>query len=181
MKRFLLFLPLIVAAGIFFLFSQMLEHDPNELQLARKDKPVPAFALPALRDASRILTEQNLRGEPMLVNVWATWCPSCHVEHPYLNKLAKQYGVKVVGLNYKDEREEALKWLARLGDPYVFNIFDEDGRLGLDLGVYGAPETYLVDAGGIIRYRHVGVVDDKVWHEILLPRMQEAGWQGAES
>jgi len=175
MKRALLFLPLVLGAGLFFLFNQMLGHDPSELQLARKDQPVPVFSLPDLHQPDKLITEADLKGRPMLVNVWATWCPSCRVEHPYLLKLAREYGVTIVGLNYKDEREAALRWLVELEDPYAISVFDEEGRLGLDLGVYGAPETYVIDAGGVIRYRHVGVVDEKVWQTVLAPLIESFG------
>ncbi len=112
-----------------------------------------------------------MRGRPALVNVWATWCPSCKVEHPYLNQLAQQ-GVVIHGVNYKDDNAAALKWLAEFHNPYQLDIRDEQGSLGLDLGVYGAPETFLIDAKGIIRYKHVGVVDATVWREQLAPLYQ---------
>jgi len=103
-----------------------------------------------------------------LVNIWATWCVSCRVEHPYLNKLAES-GVRIVGLNYKDDTVAAQQWLTDLGNPYQWNIVDKDGRLGVDLGVFGAPETYVLDKQGVIRYKHVGVVDQRVWDEKMLP------------
>ncbi len=175
MKRLLLFIPLVVIAAMFLLFQQMIDHDPTAMDLARKDKPVPDFALPDLHEPQRFITQSDLKGKPALVNVWATWCPSCRVEHPYLVTLAKEKDIQVIGLNYKDERDEALKWLDTLGNPYAFTIFDEEGRLGLDLGVYGAPETYVIDAQGIIRYRHVGVVNEKVWKTVLEPLLRQSG------
>ena len=107
-----------------------------------------------------------------LFNVGATWCASCRVEHPFLTRLAAD-GLPIYGINYKDEDEPALRWLAELGDPYRLSIVDAEGSLGLDLGVYGAPETYVVDARGVIRYRHVGVVNERVWREILGPIVDE--------
>ena len=104
------------------------------------------------------------KGQVILLNVWATWCPSCRAEHGYLVDLASQ-GVAIVGLNYKDERPAALSWLGRLGDPYVFNIFDPKGELGFDLGVYGAPETFLIDSMGLIKVRHVGALTEEVWEK----------------
>ncbi|WP_371333222.1 DsbE family thiol:disulfide interchange protein [Hahella sp. CCB-MM4] len=175
MRRVLLFIPLVVIVAMFLLFQQMIGHDPSALELARKDKPMPEFALPDLHDTQRFLTQNDLKGKPMLLNVWATWCPSCRVEHPYLLKLARENGVKLVGLNYKDDRDAALEWLDKLDNPYAFVLFDAEGKLGLDLGVYGAPETYVIDANGIIRYRHVGVVNEKVWKEILEPLLQTPG------
>jgi len=102
------------------------------------------------------------------LSVWATWCAACRVEHPHLNRLAEQ-GVPIVGLNYKDERDKAVEWLAERGDPYTQVIYDPEGSLGFDLGVYGAPETYLIDAKGIVRHRHVGVVDQDVWESDFEP------------
>jgi len=107
-------------------------------------------------------------GQVSLLNVWATWCVACRVEHPYLLDLAER-GVPIFGLNYKDDGSDARKWLLDLGNPYRLDIADREGTLGLDLGVYGAPETYLLDAGGVIRYRHVGIVDQQVWESILQP------------
>ena len=103
-----------------------------------------------------------------MVNIWATWCVSCRVEHPFLNKL-KDQGVRIVGLNYKDDSDAARQWLETLGNPYQWNIVDKEGRLGIDLGVFGAPETYILDEQGIIRFKHVGVVDQRVWDEKFLP------------
>ncbi len=173
MKRALLFLPLLVAAVIGVVLFWGLGNDPTKLESARIDDPVPAFSLPSLQDPSKLFSEEEFKGKVALLNVWATWCPSCRVEHPYLLKIAKEYGVPVIGLNYKDDRQAAKQWLIKLDDPYLFNIFDEKGRLGLDLGVYGAPETYIVDSEGIVRYRHVGVVDDRVWKTILEPRVKQ--------
>ena len=131
-------------------------------------KPVPAFALPSLNDESRIITQDTFKGKPYLLNVWATWCPSCKVEHPYLLELANM-GITIVGLNYKDESDEARSLLKAMEDPYVDNIVDADGRLGLDLGVYGAPETFVVDASGIIRFKVVGVVTEEIWARDIAP------------
>jgi cytochrome c biogenesis protein CcmG/thiol:disulfide interchange protein DsbE len=111
------------------------------------------------------------------LNVWATWCPACRDEHPYLVELAES-GVNVIGLNYKDEAKAALNWLATLGNPYRFNIYDPRGSLGFDLGVYGAPETYIIDTHGVVRFRHVGVVNEKVWIEKLKPVYESLGKQG---
>ncbi|MCB1701559.1 MAG: DsbE family thiol:disulfide interchange protein, partial [Halioglobus sp.] len=140
------------------------------------DRPLPDFNLPVLGQ-ERLLQRADLVGEPALLNVWATWCVSCRVEHPYLLQIAAS-GVPIYGINYKDEDAAAARWLAELGDPYRANIADREGSLGLDLGVYGAPETYLVDAEGVIRYRHVGVVDERVWQTILQPMYQQLSASG---
>ena len=165
--RVKLFIPLFLFVGLALFLFRGLQLDPTELPSALIDRPLPGFELPAL-GMERLLTREDVTGEVALFNVWATWCVSCRVEHPYLHKLAEQ-GVPIFGVNYKDDDADALKWLAELGDPYRLNIVDAQGSLGLDLGVYGAPETYLVDAQGLIRYRHVGIVDDRVWREVLEP------------
>lgn len=163
MPRLLLFIPL----GLFFVLGiflwRGLSLDPKELPSALIDKPFPEFKIASLQQPDRIVTKADFAGKPVLVNVWATWCPSCRQEHADLLAIAREGTLGIVGLNYKDDRAAAVKWLQDLGNPYIFNIFDEDGMLGLDLGVYGAPETYLVDAEGIVRYRHVGVVTEEVW------------------
>lgn len=168
MSRLKLFIPLIIFAVLAVFFWRGLSLDPTDMPSALIDKPMPAFSLPTLEDANQIITQDDLKGEVALVNVWATWCIACRVEHPYLVELANQ-GVRVIGINYKDDVAEAQRWLKNLHNPYVYSIIDADGRLGIDLGVFGAPETYVVDRQGVIRHKHVGVVDDKVWTEQLKP------------
>ncbi|HAG93001.1 MAG: DsbE family thiol:disulfide interchange protein [Pseudomonadales bacterium] len=175
-KLILYSLPLLAFLVLGYFFLKALNSDPSLLPSTRIDQKIPAFTLPALANAQRMLSEQDVKG-PLLLNVWATWCPSCKVEHPVLNELAKN-GIRIVGLNYKDVREAALKYLEYNGNPYQYSIYDEAGDLGLDLGVYGAPETYLVDAEGVIRYRHVGVVTPDNWRELLWPKWQEMGGKG---
>ncbi|WP_342622865.1 DsbE family thiol:disulfide interchange protein [Pseudomonas alkylphenolica] len=170
MKRWIMVLPLAVFLLVAVFLYRGLFLDPTELPSAMIGKPFPAFALKTVQDG-KPLTQADLIGKPALVNVWATWCPSCKVEHPYLNKLAEQ-GVVIHGVNYKDDNAAAIKWLAEFHNPYQLNISDDQGSLGLNLGVYGAPETFLVDAKGIIRYKHVGVVDATVWREQLAPLYQ---------
>lgn len=133
------------------------------------DRPVPAFSLRLLNDPQTVANNAMLEG-PALLNIWATWCNACKIEHPFLNKLAAE-GVAIYGINYKDDPAAALKWLEKGGNPYRFNLMDMDGALGFDLGVFGAPETYLVDDQGIIRYRHVGVLDESVWKARFRPLM----------
>ena len=169
MRRLLLkrFLPLVAFLVLVLLLVRGLSLDPTELPSARLGDRVPAFDLPLLNTAER-RSAGNWIGQPALLNVWATWCFSCRVEHPYLLELAGQ-GVVIYGLNYKDEPEKAAQWLVDLGNPYTETIVDQSGDFGLDLGVYGAPETYVIDADGIIRHRHVGVVNAQVWTEQLQP------------
>lgn len=172
--RVKLFIPLLVfvvlSAVFFHLESRIItgDYDPSTLPSALVGKPLPEFNLTTLADPNREITAIDLNGKPALLNVWATWCVSCRVEHSYLNSLANE-GVTIFGLNYKDDRVQATRWLSRLGNPYKLNLFDVDGKLGLNMGVYGAPETYVLDAQGIIRYRHVGVMDAKVWRSRVLP------------
>ncbi|MFD2643395.1 DsbE family thiol:disulfide interchange protein [Pseudomonas japonica] len=170
MKRWIMVLPLAVFLLVAVFLYRGLYLDPAELPSAMIGKPFPAFALANVQ-GDRQLTEADLKGKPALVNVWATWCVSCKVEHPVLNKLAQQ-GVVIYGVNYKDVNADALKWLAEFHNPYLLDIRDEQGSLGLDLGVYGAPETFFIDAKGIIRDKYVGVIDETVWREKLAPVYQ---------
>lgn len=164
-RRLLLFIPFIAALGLGVFLWKGLSLDPTELPSALIDRPFPAFAVASLQEPEKIITEADLKGKPALVNVWGTWCPACKIEHEHLINIAKE-GVTIVGVNYKDDRPAAKRWLKQLGNPYVFNIFDKEGRLGLDLGVYGAPETYVLDANGVIKYRHAGPVDERVWQQL---------------
>lgn len=168
MSRVKLFIPLMIFVVLAVFFWRGLSLDPTDMPSALIDRPMPAFSLPTVNDATQVVSEGDLKGEVTLLNVWATWCISCRVEHPYLVELAEQ-GVKIVGVNYKDDVQEAQKWLKNLHNPYVYSIVDADGRLGIDLGVFGAPETYVLDRQGVIRYKHVGVIDDKVWTEEIKP------------
>lgn len=173
MQRLKLFIPLAIFAVLAVLFWRGLSIDPTAMPSALIDKPVPKFSLPALREPAKgqseaLLNESLFIGRVSLLNIWATWCVSCRVEHPFLVELAEQ-GVPIVGVNYKDESGAARQWLQDLGDPYEHNIVDADGYLGLDLGVFGAPETYVVDSDGVVRYKHVGVVDERVWLDTLQP------------
>lgn len=169
---------LVAVFGVLFgvgLFAAMamfgINNDPRELPSALIGKPFPEFSTNSVDDADAVITQADLIGRPALVNVWATWCISCKVEHPVLNELAKQ-GVVIHGVNYKDNNEDAQRWLKEFLNPYQLNINDPKGALGLDLGVYGAPETFIIDKNGIIRHKFVGVVDKRVWREILAPIYQ---------
>jgi cytochrome c biogenesis protein CcmG/thiol:disulfide interchange protein DsbE len=166
----MLLAPLVLFLGMAALLYRGLYLDPSELPSALIGKPFPEFSLPAVQDG-KPLTRNDLLGKPALVNVWGTWCVACRVEHPVLTKLAEQ-GVVIYGVNYKDVNADAVKWLSEFHDPYQLNINDEAGSLGLNLGVYGAPETFLIDARGVIRYKHVGVIDQTVWREKLAGQYQ---------
>lgn len=179
MPRLLLFIPLALFIVLGLFLWKGLSIDPRELPSALLNKPFPAFQLEALSDKSRILVKADFLGKPVLVNVWATWCPSCRKEHTQLLAIAAENKIPIIGLNYKDDRDAALAWLQQLGNPYIVNIFDERGMLGLDLGVYGAPETYLLDAEGIVRHRHVGVVTAETWTEFQA--LLKTGWAKNET
>ncbi|AZE60205.1 MULTISPECIES: DsbE family thiol:disulfide interchange protein [Pseudomonas fluorescens group] len=170
MKRWLMVVPLALFLLVAVFLYRGLYLDPAELPSAMIGKPFPAFNLPTVH-GDKTLTQADLRGKPALVNVWATWCISCRVEHPVLNKLAEK-GVVIYGINYKDDNAAALKWLAEFHNPYQLDIRDEDGNLGLNLGVYGAPETFFIDAKGVIRDKYVGVIDEVVWREQLAAKYQ---------
>ena len=169
------FLPLLAFLALVLVFVATLTnwHDPKALESALVGKTVPDFQLESVLDEKQMLTADVVKtGSPRLLNVWATWCPTCYAEHQYLTELAKS-GVEIVGVDYKDERAKAIKFLAAYGDPYKAIIYDPKGSLGLDLGVYGAPETFIIDGNGVIHYRHAGDVNPKVWAEALQPIYQK--------
>lgn len=162
MKRIGLFIPLLIFAAMALLFWVGLgKEDKTSLPSPLIGQPFPAFTAITLVNQV-VIDQQQLPDEVYLVNVWATWCPTCKQEHEFLNQLAQQ-GVNVVGLNYKDDAQQARQWLVDYGDPYLVTIQDPKGQLGLELGVYGAPETYLVDNQGIIRGKHIGDLNPRVW------------------
>ncbi|MDB9752594.1 DsbE family thiol:disulfide interchange protein [Oceanospirillaceae bacterium] len=165
MRKLLLLSPIVLIVMLGLLFMRGLSLNPQELPSALVGEMVPEFQLSSLLKESKILTNDIFVGEKSLLNIWATWCLACKAEHAKLVALADD-SVRVIGLNYKDKRPAAVQWLNDLGDPYRLTIFDEDGTLGFDLGVYGAPETYIIDAAGIIHYRHAGPIDDGVWRNM---------------
>lgn len=153
---------------VLLLWRSFAMEDPHRLPSALIGKPFPEFSLPKL-DGTGQATRLDMLGKIALVNVWATWCPTCLAEHQALTEITKTAGLPLYGINYKDDPEKARQWLAELGNPYVFNLVDAEGRLGIDLGVYGAPETLLIDAAGIIRYKRVGDVNQHVWRQEIMP------------
>ncbi|MEX2479561.1 MAG: DsbE family thiol:disulfide interchange protein [Gammaproteobacteria bacterium] len=165
--RFLIPLALFVIVVGFLTVG--LERDPRLVPSPLIGKPLPAFELGSLAAPDTALTRHDLDGEIYLLNVWASWCAACRDEHPLLVELARQGTVPLIGLNYKDELDDARRWLIERGDPYRLSLHDQSGQLGLDLGVYGVPETFLVDAGGIIRYKHIGPLTADVLSRDILP------------
>ena len=136
-------------------------------------KPAPAFDLPLLHQPEKRLTLDDLRGEPFVMNVWGSWCPECRVEHPVIARFALTKRVRFIGYNLKDPREDALRWLEQFGNPYMMVVVDESGRSAIDWGIYGAPETFLVDGKGIVRWKHVGAVTDEIIAGQLIPALEK--------
>ncbi len=166
-------LPLVLFVVVVGFLAVGLERDPRLVPSPLIGKPLPRFTLASVADAGVTLDNRALAGRAYLLNVWASWCVACRQEHPLLVDLARRGTVEIVGMNYKDERDDALAWLARRGDPYRLSLYDRDGKLGLDLGVYGVPETFVIDAAGVIRYKHVGPLDATVLETEVLPLLAE--------
>ncbi len=162
----------IFALLVAFLFRG-LSLDPKLVPSPLVGKPMPAFSLPRLDDPNATLSDADIKGQVSVLNIWATWCVSCRAEHEVLLQLAQTGQVAIYGLNYKDNRADARRWLQQLGNPYIANAFDEDGRVGIDWGVYGAPETFVIDRQGIIRHKHIGPLTTEVLREQLLPLIAE--------
>ena len=171
MLRFLA--PFVVFVALVAFFFVGLNRDPREIPSPLVNQAAPAFSLQQLQVPSQQFSPAAMRGQVWLFNVWASWCVSCRVEHPVLIKLAKTKLVPIVGLNYKDQRSDALQWLKQYGNPYLLSATDLDGRIGIDYGVYGVPETYVIDKQGIIRMKHIGPVTEEVLQYKILPRVRE--------
>jgi cytochrome c biogenesis protein CcmG/thiol:disulfide interchange protein DsbE len=150
-----------------------LQLNPREVPSPLINKPAPAFELPQLASPAEKLSPQDLRGKVWLLNVWASWCVSCRDEHPLLVELSRTKAVPIYGLNYKDNRADALAWLKQFGNPYTASVMDVDGRIGIDYGVYGVPETYLIDRAGVIRYKQIGPVTPEIIQKEILRRVKE--------
>ena len=146
---------------------------PREVPSPFIGKPTPAFSLPTLADANRSFAPADMLGKVWLLNVWASWCAPCREEHPLLVAVAREHGLAVVGLNYKDDPRNAQEWLLKLGDPYLTTAADRDGRAAIDLGVYGVPETFVIDKMGIVRFKHVGPLTPDVWSRQVWPLIQK--------
>ena len=170
MTRFLIPLAVFLLLAVFLAIGLSL--NPREVPSPLIDKPAPEFSLAQLRNPERKLSLQELRGQVWMLNVWASWCVSCRDEHRVLQALADQNLVPIVGLNYKDKPGNARQWLADLGDPYTVSVIDREGRAGIDWGVYGVPETFLIDRQGVIRYKHIGPVDFSALSEKLIPKIK---------
>jgi cytochrome c biogenesis protein CcmG/thiol:disulfide interchange protein DsbE len=171
MNRFLL--PLGIFIVLVALLAVGLNLNPREVPSPLVGKPAPQFSLPQLHAADKSFSPEEMKGKVWLFNVWASWCVSCREEHPLLVEFSKAGIAPLVGLNYKDKREDGQRWLARFGNPYVLSAFDLDGRVGIDYGVYGVPETYVIDKAGVIRYKQIGPVTPEVLQKKIIPLVQE--------
>jgi cytochrome c biogenesis protein CcmG/thiol:disulfide interchange protein DsbE len=173
----------LIPAAIFLTLAGVLYvgvvHSPNKstMQSALLGKPVPAFELPVLGSPGLTLTNAQLAGRPWVLNVWGTWCAACRDEHEVLLAIARQNVVPLIGLDWKDEDAAATEWLQQLGNPYSVVAVDRDGRAAIDFGVYGAPETFFIDASGRVQYRHVGPMTSEVWEREFVTRLPRGGIQ----
>jgi cytochrome c biogenesis protein CcmG/thiol:disulfide interchange protein DsbE len=167
MKRFLW--PLAIFILLVGFLAVGLRLDPREVPSPLVGKPAPAFELPVLHQPDKRFVPGDMRGKAWLLNVWASWCVSCREEHPVLVELSKKGVLPILGLNYKDKGDQATAWLKQFGNPYELSVVDADGRIGIDYGVYGVPETYLIDAEGVIRYKQIGPLTAAILEQKLLP------------
>ena len=173
MKSLRFLLPLAVFVGIVVFLWVGLSLNPREVPSPLVDKPAPEFRLAQLNAPDKTLSTSDMKGQVWLLNVWASWCVSCRVEHPLLNELSKANIVPIIGLNYKDKVAEGRAWLVQHGDPYKLSVVDADGRVGIDWGVYGVPETFVVDKNGVIRYKHIGPVTAESLEKKIIPLVRE--------
>ncbi len=172
MSRYVI--PILAFGLLVAVFWVGLGRDPSYVPSPLIGKPAPAFALPRLDDPAVTLTNADLLGQVSLVNIWATWCVGCREEHDTLLRIAANGDVPIFGLNWKDDTAKARDWLTQLGDPYAATGVDGDGRVAIDWGVYGAPETFLLDASGVVLYKHIAPLTMDIWHEEFLPRIRQA-------
>ena len=152
--------------------------NPREVPSPLIGKPAPGFELPLLHAPDKTFSQKDMLGRVWILNVWASWCPPCLIEHPVVSELARSGVAPVVGLNYKDAREDALPWLKRNGDPYQLSVYDAAGRIAIEYGVYGVPETYIIDRRGVIRYKHIGPLTPEVAQKKIRPLVEELGRRG---
>ncbi len=178
MNKLKFFIPVLVFVALGIILWRGLYLDPRTLPSMLIDKPMPGFELTAVDGAE--VSNDDLPDQIFLLNVWGSYCLPCLIEHPTLMRLSEEGEIPVVGVNYRDRQDLAANWLEENGNPYAFSILDESGRFGIDLGVYGAPETYLVDSNGVIRFRHVRVLDETVWKQQFLPAIAELKNEGSQ-
>lgn len=172
MAKLIRFIPLVLVLVLGVFLYRGLFLNPQELPSALVGKPLPTFNLTKLGKPQDRVTDEDIKGKVAVLNVWATWCPTCVYEHPFLLELAKSKRVALYGVNYKDDRAAAQAYLKQYKDPFIYSVFDDTGKLGLDLGVYGAPETFVIDSQGIVRKRFAGALDGNVWQREFEPLIQ---------
>ncbi|MBL8487078.1 MAG: DsbE family thiol:disulfide interchange protein [Rhodocyclaceae bacterium] len=171
MTRFLVPLGLFLVLAVFLAIG--LNRDPREVPSPLIGKPAPAFRLEQLADPAKTFSPEDMKGKVWLLNVWASWCVSCRQEHPLLVEFARRGIAPLVGLDYKDARPDGLGWLRQFGNPYMLSAYDADGRVGIDYGVYGVPETYLIDKAGVIRHKHIGPINEEALSKKIVPMIAE--------
>jgi cytochrome c biogenesis protein CcmG/thiol:disulfide interchange protein DsbE len=165
-------IPLAVFVALAAFFSVGLTRDPREVPSPFIGKPAPAFRLEQLHQAKAVFTPEDMKGKVWMLNVWASWCVSCRVEHPLLVEMSRRGIVPIVGLNYKDKRDEGVQWLTKFGNPYALSAYDVDGKVGIDYGVYGVPETFVIDRSGVIRYKQIGPITPEALEKKILPLLK---------
>ncbi|HEY4999059.1 MAG TPA: DsbE family thiol:disulfide interchange protein [Usitatibacter sp.] len=175
MKALKFIIPLAVFALLAVFLAVGLTHDPREVPSPLIGKLAPDFRLERLHDEKLAFTPAEMKGKVWLLNVWASWCVSCRVEHPLLVEMSRRNLVPIVGLDYKDQREEGLRWLEKQGNPYALSAFDVDGKVGIDYGVYGVPETFVIDKQGVIRYKQIGPITPEALDKTILPLLKTLG------
>jgi cytochrome c biogenesis protein CcmG, thiol:disulfide interchange protein DsbE len=173
MKSLRFILPLAIFVVLVVFLAAGLRLDPREVPSPLIGKPAPGFALARLDDASKTIRREDMLGKVWMLNVWASWCAACRDEHPHLVAFARTKQMPIYGLNYKDTRNDGLAWLARFGDPYDASLFDQDGRVGIDFGVYGVPETFIIDKQGVIRFKQIGPVTPAIIQTRIVPLLKE--------
>ena len=167
-----------IFVALVVLLAVGLSLNPREVPSPLIGKPAPGFELPRLDAPDKSFSQKDMLGSVWILNVWASWCPPCLVEHPVVTELSRAGIAPVVGLNYKDAREDALPWLKRNGDPYKLSVYDAAGRIGIDYGVYGVPETYVIDRQGVIRYKHIGPLTPEIAQQRIRPLVEELSARG---
>lgn len=173
MKSLRFIIPLAVFGLLVFFLFRGLSLDPKEVPSPLIDKPAPQFALTRLDDANTTVKRDDMLGKVWMLNVWASWCVACREEHPLLVAFAKTRALPIIGLNYKDQRPDGMGWLQQFGNPYDLSIFDQNGRVGIDFGVYGVPETFIIDKKGVIRMKHIGPLTPDVIAKKIQPLLKE--------
>jgi cytochrome c biogenesis protein CcmG/thiol:disulfide interchange protein DsbE len=173
MRSLKFLVPLAVFIALVAFFAVGLTRDPREVPSPFIGKPAPAFTLTQLHDEKVAFTPEDMKGKVWLLNVWASWCVSCRVEHPLLVEMSRGKVVPIVGLNYKDKRDDGVQWLAKFGNPYVLSAYDAEGKVGIDYGVYGVPETFVIDKQGVIRYKQIGPVTPEALEKTIMPLIKK--------